>query len=230
MSAVLILLALYYKPSLSRTFETSRRTSGAECGRVDDDLQAETYKHGQRRRYLHTGQVMEREMGSVCALHAAQAEARHVRGTVRRDRLHKKKLKSWLERKPRRIGSNFLLSYCKRNQQCSEAHQLHLSEWDHTLRLEGCLCCCNPAYGKRIKLSFSAATQALVSPKRASFYRIHLFLHTSLKVSTSYIYCNASLLLGLASTEQRENSVHFSDPTLSPDAARKASFHPESFR
>lgn len=58
MSAVLILLALYYKPSLSLTFETSRRTSGAERGRVDDDLQAETCKHGQRRRYLHTGQVM----------------------------------------------------------------------------------------------------------------------------------------------------------------------------
>lgn len=58
MSAVLILLALNYKPSLSLMFETSRRTSGAECGRVDDDLQAETYKHGQRGRYLHTGQVM----------------------------------------------------------------------------------------------------------------------------------------------------------------------------
>lgn len=135
---------------------------------------------------------MEGEIGPVCAPHAAQAEARHVRGTVRRERLFKKKLKSWLERKPRRMGSDFLLSYCKRNQQCSEAHQLHLSEWDHTLRLEGCLCCCNPAYGKRIKLSFSAATQALLSPKLTSFYCIHLFLHTSLQVLTGYTYCIAS--------------------------------------
>lgn len=160
----------------------------------------------------------------MCAPHAAQTEARRVRGTVRPERLYEKKLKSWLERKPRRMGSNFLLSYCKRNQQCSEAHQLHLSEWDHTLWLEGCLCCCNPAYGKRIKLSFSAATQALVSPKRASFYCICLFLPTSFKVLTGYSYSIASLLL-------RQNWVHISDPeTLSPDAARKASFHPESYR
>lgn len=50
MSAVfrldLILLALYYKPSVSLTFETSRRTSGAERGHVDDEPQAETYKYG----------------------------------------------------------------------------------------------------------------------------------------------------------------------------------------
>lgn len=44
----------------------------------------------------------------------------------------------------------FLLSYCKRNQQCNEAHQLHLSEWDHTLWLEGCLYCCNPLYNKNV--------------------------------------------------------------------------------
>lgn len=41
----LILLAPLHKPSVSFTFETSRRTSGAERGRVDDGWQAEEKKN-----------------------------------------------------------------------------------------------------------------------------------------------------------------------------------------